>query len=88
MKKAVEIFVGIDVSKAWLDIAVHEQKEITRFSNDEVGIASLVKALKKLKLIKHGIYTDVNWNGCGGNRKPEAPSKKHDRIVFMKPKTK
>ena len=49
MKKAVEIFVGIDVSKAWLDVAVHEQREITRFSNDESGIASLVKALKKLK---------------------------------------
>jgi transposase len=49
MKKVVEVFVGIDVSKAWLDIAVHEQKEITRFSNDEVGIASLVKALHKLK---------------------------------------
>lgn len=49
MKKVVEIFVGIDVSKAWLDAAVHEQKEMTRFSNDEVGIAGLVKALKKLK---------------------------------------
>lgn len=49
MKKAVEVFVGIDVSKVWLDVAVHEQKETTRFSNDEAGIASLVKMLKKLK---------------------------------------
>ena len=49
MKKTVEIFVGIDVSKAWLDVAVHEQKETSRFSNDEAGIASLVKSLKKLK---------------------------------------
>ena len=49
MKKVVEIFVGIDVSKGWLDVAVHEQKETYRFSNDEAGIASLVKALKKLK---------------------------------------
>ena len=49
MKKRVEIFVGIDVSKAWLDVAVHEHKEITRFRNDEAGIASLVKVLKKLK---------------------------------------
>jgi transposase len=49
MKKAVEVFVGIDVSKAWLDVAVHEQKEMARFRNDEAGIASLVKTLKKLK---------------------------------------
>lgn len=49
MKKAVEIFVGIDISKAWLDIAVHEQAETFRASNDEAGIASLVKRLKKLK---------------------------------------
>lgn len=49
MKKVVEIFVGIDVSKAWLDVAVHAQKETTRFSNDEAGITSLVKKLKKLK---------------------------------------
>ena len=49
MKKAVEIFVGMDVSKAWLDVAVHEQEEGFRASNDEAGIASLVKRLKKLK---------------------------------------
>lgn len=49
MKEAVEIFVGIDVSKAWLDVAVHEQKEMWRFSNEEAGIANLVKALKTLQ---------------------------------------
>ena len=49
MKKAAEIFVGIDISKAWLDIAVHEREEVFRTSNDETGIASLVKRLKKLK---------------------------------------
>jgi transposase len=49
MKKAEEIFVGIDVSKAWLDIAVHEKEETFRASNDEIGIAGLVKRLKKLK---------------------------------------
>jgi transposase len=49
MKKRVEIFVGIDVSKAWLDVAVYEQTEMYRFRNDEAGIASLVKELKKLK---------------------------------------
>jgi transposase len=48
MKKALEIFVGIDVSKAWLDVAVHEQNEEFRVSNDSVGIADLVKRLKKM----------------------------------------
>lgn len=51
MKKAAEIFVGIDVSKAWLDVAVHEKGEVMRVSNDETGIASLVKRLKKPKPI-------------------------------------
>ena len=49
MKKAEEIFVGIDVSKAWLDIAVHEKEEAIRAGNDEVGIAGLVKRLKQMK---------------------------------------
>lgn len=51
MKKArAEIFVGIDVSKSWLDVAVHDQEdEGFRTSNDETGIAGLVKRLKKLK---------------------------------------
>lgn len=49
MKKAVEIFVGIDVSKAWLDIAVHESAEAFRVSNDDAGLVSLVKRLKKIQ---------------------------------------
>jgi transposase len=49
MKKAAEMFVGIDVSKAWLDIAVHEQEETYRVSNMDAGLTSLVKRLKRLK---------------------------------------
>lgn len=50
MKQAkAEIFVGIDVSKNWLDVAVHEQGEVWRVSNDEAGMVSLVKRLKKSK---------------------------------------
>ena len=49
MKKATEIFVGIDISKAWLDVAMHEQTEVFRCSNDAPGIRSLVQRLKKLK---------------------------------------
>jgi transposase len=43
------MFVGIDVSKAWLDVAVHERQETTRFRNDEAGIGDLVQVLKRLK---------------------------------------
>lgn len=49
MKKIVEMFVGIDISKVWLDIAVHEQAETFRARNDDEGIAALVQRLKKLK---------------------------------------
>jgi len=50
MKKAsADIFVGIDVSKNWLDVAVHDREEALRTGNDETGIASLVKRMKKLK---------------------------------------
>ena len=49
MKKTGKIFVGMDVSKAWLDVAVHEQKEVWRVRNDEAGVSGLGKRLKKLK---------------------------------------
>lgn len=49
MKKTGKVFVGIDVSKGWLDVAVHEQKEVWRVSNDDAGIQALLKKLKKLK---------------------------------------
>jgi transposase len=48
MKKAVEIFVGIDISKAWLDIAVHEREGTFRAGNEDEGIANLVKRMKEL----------------------------------------
>jgi len=47
-ERLVEIFVGIDVSKAWLDIAVHEQEKTYRAGNNDEGIANLVKWLKEL----------------------------------------
>ena len=48
MTGEAEIFVGIDVSKAWLDIAVHEQEKYWRAGNNDQGIAELVVELKKL----------------------------------------
>ena len=48
MTSEAGIFVGIDVSKAWLDIAVHEQETCFRAKNDDQGIADLVVKLKEL----------------------------------------
>lgn len=44
------MFVGIDVSKDWLDIAVHERSDVKwRVSRDESGLQSLVKGLQELE---------------------------------------
>jgi len=49
MAEVVEIFVGIDVSKAWLDIAVHESSVEFRVDNNSIGISDLIQRVKKLK---------------------------------------
>jgi transposase len=49
MKTALEIFVGIDVSKAWLDVAVHNQPIEFRVNNNDIGILELVKRLIELQ---------------------------------------
>jgi transposase len=43
------IFVGIDVSKAQLDIAIRPSAQTLSVTNDKVGINSLIKHLKKLR---------------------------------------
>jgi len=42
-------YVGIDVSKAWLDIAVEPQEETWRSENSDTGILELVKRLTVLE---------------------------------------
>lgn len=44
-----EVFVGVDVSKAQLDVAVRPSGEVWSVSNDEEGFASLVARLAPLK---------------------------------------
>ena len=46
MTGQVEIFVGIDVSKAQLDVAVHDQTISWQTDNTDTGIANLVQRLK------------------------------------------
>jgi transposase len=43
-----EIYVGIDVSKDRLDIAVHGQDKVWSFTNEEGGIEQAVKMIKEL----------------------------------------
>lgn len=57
MKKAVRFYLGMDVSKLWIDIAVmgvlHGEKQLVvtgRFDNDAAGMKALDKWLKKHKV--------------------------------------
>ena len=43
-----EMYVGIDVSKDRLDVAVHGQDKVWSFTNDEGGIEQAVKMIKEL----------------------------------------
>ncbi len=43
-----EIYVGIDVSKDFLDVAALPSRETHQYTNDEAGISKLVTRLKKL----------------------------------------
>jgi len=46
--KAETLFVGIDVSKHSLDVAIRPSQEHTTFANDDAGHAALVKRLQEL----------------------------------------
>lgn len=41
-------FVGVDVSKAWLDVAIRPQGTVVRVSNDAAGVMALVDRLSSL----------------------------------------
>ncbi len=41
-----EIYVGLDVAKAGLDVALHPSGEMWSVANDEAGIAQLVARLR------------------------------------------
>jgi transposase len=44
-----EKFVGIDVSKRWLEVQVHGEAESRKFGNDPDGIRSLLEQMKALQ---------------------------------------
>src|SRR4030067_1742132 len=41
-------YIGIDIAKDSMEVAIHEGKEGWNFTNDESGLASLITNLKKL----------------------------------------
>lgn len=43
------VFVGIDVSKQWLDVGVLPSEKVERFANDEAGHRELVELVRELK---------------------------------------
>jgi len=43
-----KVFVGVDVSKDSLDVAIGPQKAIITFSNDQKGVDALVKKLRRI----------------------------------------
>ncbi|MDP6818530.1 MAG: transposase [Alphaproteobacteria bacterium] len=44
-KPMTEVYIGIDVSKAWLDIYIHPMDSKGRFANDRGGIDELVRGV-------------------------------------------
>ena len=48
MAQLTEVFVGVDVSKDILDVAVHETGDFQRFGNDAAGIGKLLEWLAPL----------------------------------------
>lgn len=43
-----EVYVGIDVGKSWLDVAVWGEDKVWRVSNDEAGIAEIIQRMGEL----------------------------------------
>jgi len=73
MSKSAPTFVGIDVSKAKLDVAVRPVQERFSVSNDDAGIAELLKKLKRRRGalvvmeatggLEHGVAAAMNTSG-------------------------
>ena len=42
---AQELWIGVDVARAWLDVTGTSEETVRRFANDEPGIAALVANL-------------------------------------------
>jgi len=45
-----ELFVGVDVSKATLEVALDDKRKTEQFNNDQAGIAALLTQLQSLNV--------------------------------------
>jgi transposase len=53
---------GIDVSKAWLDVAIWPTREATRVSRDAAGIATLIAWLTEHEVIRVGLEASGGYD--------------------------
>jgi len=69
MKKITNFFVGVDVSKNWLDIHIHPKNEFFRISNCFIGINKLLQTLSAYNIERivcesSGGYENLLLNLC------------------------
>jgi transposase len=57
----VEAFVGVDVSKDWLDVAIWPEGPVWRVANDRAGRSELIRRLKRI-----GALEGVGFEASGG----------------------
>jgi transposase len=64
---ASEVYIGIDVCKAWLDVWLHPQGKTLRFINDAGGIGELLKTLSGWKVARIALEATGGWElACAG----------------------
>ena len=69
MEKITNFFVGVDVSKKWLDIYIHPKNEFFRISNCVIGINKLLQTLSAYNIERivcesSGGYENLLLNLC------------------------
>lgn len=77
MSERTDLFVGIDVSKAHLDVAVHQPASHWRVSNTEQGIAELVRRVQALA------PTRIVLEATGGFELPLVAGLMHARLPLL-----
>ena len=80
MKHDSTTAAGIDVSKTWLDLALHGREERWRFPNDEPGRAGLVAALVRAGVARAGLEASGGYEAAVAAALREAGL---DAIVFQ-----
>jgi transposase len=77
-----EAYVGVDVSKALLDVKVLPSNETQQFSNDDAGIKKLIKFLKKIDPAL------IVFESTGGLEMPAVSSltENHLPVVIINPR--